>query len=333
MRFAFFLNYPAFVFFKVPALWADWACAMQLLLLLAADAGCPPVWKATIIQLKTLVFDGLILPDSLRDNIKWKLEDFKLVKLLGQGGYGKVYLAQEVQSNSIVAIKAIPKAKTEKEKIQREIKNQQLLRGQTNVLQIYGTFQDNDNVYLILEYSLGGSLRQLMKATGKFSAKRSAGIIFEVTNAIIACHSRNILHRDIKPDNLLLGATNEIKLADFGCSVLLDPPGSNRVSLFVGTASYGAPEILEEGGEHNKSFDAWPLGVLLFELLVGHRPFDERSSQDEEETDRRVKANKYSLPHDLDKEAKDLISKILVQDKDRISLEDILSHAFIVKNM
>lgn len=315
-------------------MWADWARAMQPLFWLAADTDCPDPWKEAVLKLKTVVFSaGELAPDQC-NNIEMQgkqLEDFQLIMLLGQGSFGKVFLAREVQSNYIVAIKAISKKKSNSDQVRREVDCHFKLRNLPNILHIYGEFSDEEYTYLILEYSLGGSLRQLMKATGKFSSGKSVKIILDVINAVQHFHSHNFLHRDIKPENLLLGPNNEIILADFGCSVLLDSTSSNRQSL-VGSANYGAPEILVEGREHNKPFDVWSLGVLLHELLVGHRPFDKGSSQRESETDRRVLAMDYILPDDLDGDAQDLIRKILCDVENRISLNDILAHPFITEN-
>ncbi len=142
------------------------------------------------------------------------------------------------------------------------------------------------------------------------------------------------MHRDIKPDNLLVGDNDdEIKIADFGCAFFGDNCKSRTCTI-----EYAAPEILE-GNEHGKTVDTFALGVLLYELLSGMRPFDCDSKQRdektwEEETMRNIKEGRIAYWHDIPNNAKDLIVKMLKKNpRDRISLEQIPKHSFIKNNI
>jgi serine/threonine protein kinase len=270
---------------------------------------------------------------------QWKEGDFEFENIIGEGISGKVYAAHETKfkSNSLVAIKALPKIDEKMNSmlsdIRDEIQIQYKLRGLEHVVQLYGIFSNNSYVYLILEYAPLGSLRQLMERTKKFSLGESAKIICHLVKTVMQLHEKDIIHRDLKPENLLIGADSKIKIADFGSSAKLDAIKKNRTS-FVGTPSYAAPEFLVGKREHNKPCDIWSLGVLLYEFLVGKRPFDQSLSQDTNITDEHVMKGVYQCPVDMDHKAKDLISKMLEKDvSKRISLEDILKHEFITTNI
>jgi serine/threonine protein kinase len=354
LRFNFLSNCPPCVFFKVPELWAVWADAMQTLLYLAGDqeSGAPDQWRETVWKLQELVMpkveppkfdieadldkiDNIICGEnsSATETLR-NIAHFKLCKVIGKGAFGAVYLAQDVRSNYIVAIKAISKKEANKNKIlYKEITCMHRCREQDNIIQLQGIFSNEKHVFLILEYCAGGSLRRTMKLTGRFTNKKSAQIVYKITHAIKHCHSNGVIHRDIKPENLLLGGDGHtIKLADFGCSVLLDPVSSNRESPNVGTPNYSAPEM--QGKDHNKPADVWSIGVLLFEFLVGYRPFDLTSSQNVTVTDAKVLEGKYQFPDDIDKDAKHLITSMLRKNvSERISLDGILDHVFIRNNI
>lgn len=262
---------------------------------------------------------------------QWSLADFEIGKPLGRGKFGRVYLAREVKSKYIVALKIIFKEQLKKhglfKQLQREMEIQSNLR-HPNVLRLYGWFHDDHRIVLILEYAHGGELyRQLQKST-YFSEEQAATYIASLTQALAYCHEKHVIHRDIKPENLLLDHEGRLKIADFGWSVQLKSESKRRT--MCGTLDYLAPEMVEEKA-HDYAVDNWTLGVLCYELLYGAPPFEAESQKD---TFRRIMKVDLSFPSTpvVSSEAKSLISQLLVKDSSkRLSLKEILKHPWVVK--
>ena len=168
---------------------------------------------------------------------KWKLTDFQIGRALGKGKFGRVYVAKEIRTGFVCALKVLDKkqlvdAKVEHQ-LRREIEIQSHLR-HINILRLYGFFWDQTRVYLILEYAAKGELYRTLQKAERFSEKKSAEYALAMASALDYCHKKNVIHRDIKPENLLLGLHGEIKIADFGWSV--HAPSSRRKTL-CGTCS------------------------------------------------------------------------------------------------
>ena len=163
---------------------------------------------------------------------KWKLTDFQIGRALGKGKFGRVYVAKEIRTGFVCALKVLDKkqlvdAKVEHQ-LRREIEIQSHLR-HINILRLYGFFWDQTRVYLILEYAAKGELYRTLQKAERFSEAKSAEYALAMASALDYCHKKNVIHRDIKPENLLLGLHGEIKIADFGWSV--HAPSSRRKTL------------------------------------------------------------------------------------------------------
>lgn len=196
-----------------------------------------------------------------------------------------------------------------------------------NILRLYGYFYDATRVYLILEFAAKGELYKELQKAGRFTEPRAANYIQQIAGALRYCHSKHVIHRDIKPENLLVGIKGDIKIADFGWSV--HAPTSRRTTL-CGTLDYLPPEMVE-GRDHDVSVDIWSLGVLTYEFLVGSPPFE---AQGHSETYRRIAKVDLRFPPHVSKDARDLISKLLVKEPTkRLSLDNVLIHPWIVKQL
>ncbi|XP_069740722.1 aurora kinase C-like isoform X2 [Narcine bancroftii] len=260
---------------------------------------------------------------------QWCLDDFDIGRPLGKGKFGNVYLARERQSRFILALKVLFKSQLEKagveHQLRREVEIQSHLR-HPNILRLFGYFHDVSKVYLILEYAPHGELYKQLQKCGKFDDGRSATYMSELADALLYCHSKKVIHRDIKPENLLLGVNGELKIADFGWSV--HAPGSRRSTL-CGTLDYLPPEMIE-GKMHDENVDLWSLGVLCYEFLVGHPPFE---AVDRQTTFRKISKVDLDFPSFLSEGAKDLISRLLKHNPNqRLALTGVLEHSWVVKN-
>jgi serine/threonine protein kinase len=261
-----------------------------------------------------------------RKERRWVITDFDIGKPLGHGKFGNVYLAREKKSKYIVAIKVLFKNQLSKagveHQLRREVEIQSHLR-HPNILRLYGYFYDHNRVYLILEFAKGGELYKELQDCGRFTEAKAATYILSLADALKYCHSKHVIHRDIKPENLLIGLRGELKIADFGWSV--HAPSSRRKTM-CGTLDYLPPEMIEEK-EHNETVDIWSLGVLLYEFLVGHPPFEAKTHH---ETYRRIIKVQIEWPSHITPDARDLISKLLVYDSTkRLSLDGVMQHKWI----
>lgn len=264
--------------------------------------------------------------DAAKSGKRWCLDDFEIGKPLGRGKFGSVYLAREKATKYIVAVKVLQKSQLEKagveHQLRREIEIQSHLRHK-HILRMYGYFWDAKRIYLILEFSPGGELYKKLTSKGRFSEAKSARYIADLSRALHYCHKKHVIHRDIKPENLLIGAQGEIKIADFGWSV--HAPSSRRNTL-CGTLDYLPPEMVE-GREHDEMVDVWSLGVLLYEFLVGSPPFE---AEGHTATYRKISRVELEFPPGVEKDARDLISKLLKKDPNkRLSLDNVAAHPWM----
>lgn len=251
------------------------------------------------------------------------IEDFEVGRPLGKGKFGNVYLARERTSRFVVALKVLFKSQIEKEgvehQLRREIEIQAHLR-HPNVLRLYNYFHDRKRVYLILEYAPRGELYKELQRCRRLDEPRSATLMEELADALLYCHAKKVIHRDIKPENLLLGLKGELKIADFGWSV--HAPSLRRKTM-CGTLDYLPPEMVE-GRTHDEKVDLWCLGVLCYELLVGHPPFESTSHA---ETYRRITKVDLHFPPTVPEGARDLIGRLLRHSPpERLPLRGVLQH-------
>eukprot|EP00696_Hemimastix_kukwesjijk_P018141 gnl/Hemi2/695_TR253_c0_g1_i1.p1 gnl/Hemi2/695_TR253_c0_g1~~gnl/Hemi2/695_TR253_c0_g1_i1.p1 ORF type:complete len:446 (+),score=117.91 gnl/Hemi2/695_TR253_c0_g1_i1:97-1434(+) len=259
---------------------------------------------------------------------KFCLDDFDIGKPLGKGKFGRVYVAREKSTHAIVALKVLFKKQLTESgvevQLRREIEIQTNLI-HANIVRLYGYFHDTKRVFLILEYCPYGELYKHLQQAHTFSEIKSACYIKQVTQALQHCHSKHVMHRDLKLENILVGKDGELKLSDFGWSV----HSHSRRMTYCGTLDYLPPEIVE-GRPYDHTVDLWSLGVLCFEFLNGTPPFETDSK---EATHRRICAVEIHWPNTFSSLARDFISKLLVKDpRGRMSLEAALTHAWVTQN-
>uniref|UniRef100_J3LT50 Aurora kinase n=1 Tax=Oryza brachyantha TaxID=4533 RepID=J3LT50_ORYBR len=237
---------------------------------------------------------------------EWSMQDFEIGKYIGEGKFGKVYLAREKQSGYVVALKVIFKAKLEKYRfhahLRREIEIQHGL-DHPNVLRLFAWFHDDERVVLVLEYAARGELYKLLRTVRRFSERTAATYVASLAGALAYCHKKQVIHRDIKPENLLLDVEGRLKIADFGWAVR----SNTKRHTLCGTIDYLAPEMIEKKA-HDHAVDNWTLGILCYEFLYGSPPFE---AAEQDDTLRRIVKVDLSFPTTpyVSADAKDLISK------------------------
>ena len=262
-----------------------------------------------------------------------KISDFTILKELGSGSFGRVYLVTHKKTKVQYAIKAIDKRnktnQEEKPYFRREVEVMYKIH-HPNVVKLYGHFEDKNYCYFLMEYISKGNIYGLIPQDKKkrLNAQVVASLMKGVISAVYFLHNMNppIIHRDIKPENVLLSEKMEAKLTDFGWSNYMEE--DQKRTTVCGTPIYLAPEIIKEKG-HDEKVDIWCIGVLLFELITGSVPFQ---GNDIDTLKNNILKLKISWPRDINTDAKNLISKILKLDPyARLPLSDMLQHPFFTK--
>lgn len=199
-----------------------------------------------------------------------------------------------------------------------------------NIIRLYETFEDDQNVYLVMELCEGGELFDRIITEGTFSEKAAAAYVRQILSALFYLHNRGVCHRDIKPENFLLGSKHpdaQLKLIDFGLSARFSNNGFMRSKS--GTPYYVAPEVL--AGKYTEKCDIWSVGVLTYILLCGYPPFNGRTDKDILAQVRRGYV-KFPEPEwlDISENAKNFVQQLLdFNPNNRLSAEAALEHAWI----
>ncbi|CAO1368652.1 unnamed protein product [Diamesa tonsa] len=215
--------------------------------------------------------EGIIERKKINEEFREvKLTDLRVIATLGVGGFGRVELVQiQADSSRSFALKQMKKAQIVETRQQQHIMSEKEIMGEANcdfVVKLFKTFKDRKYLYMLMESCLGGELWTILRDRGHFDDSTTRFYTACVVEAFDYLHSRNIIYRDLKPENLLLDVSGYVKLVDFGFAKKLQ--NGRKTWTFCGTPEYVAPEVILNRG-HDISADYWSLGVLMFELLTG----------------------------------------------------------------
>uniref|UniRef100_A0A5F8GA19 Ribosomal protein S6 kinase n=1 Tax=Monodelphis domestica TaxID=13616 RepID=A0A5F8GA19_MONDO len=275
------------------------------------------------------------------------IENFELLKVLGTGAYGKVFLVRKISGHDagkLYAMKVlkkatiVQKAKTaEHTKTERQVLEH--IRLSPFLVTLHYAFQTETKLHLILDYINGGELFTHLSQRERFTENEVQIFIGEIVLALEHLHKLGIIYRDIKLENILLDNNGHVVLTDFGLSKEFLADETERAYSFCGTIEYMAPDIVRGGDAgHDKAVDWWSLGVLMYELLTGASPFTvdgEKNSQ--AEISRRILKSEPPYPPEMSALAKDIIQHLLVKDpKKRLGCgprdaDEIKEHPFFQK--
>lgn len=259
--------------------------------------------------------------------------NFRPIQILGKGSFGEVFLVEKKDTGQFFAMKILMKNK---------IMGQNLIRyaiTERNVMScvrhpfivaLRYSFQTSNKLYLILDYCPGGSLSSFLKREKRFSEDRAKLYLSEILLALEELHKRDIIYRDLKPDNVVIDSEGHAMLTDFGLSKegVLE---KDSAKSFCGSVAYLAPEMLKRMG-HGKAVDWYLLGALLYEMLIGYPPF---YSNNRSELFYNIKKGKLRVPTTLSSECKNLLRDLLQKDPNKRlgTVEDaaeIKKHEFFI---
>lgn len=263
---------------------------------------------------------------NLNGQSKVDISHFDLLKVLGTGAYGKVFLVKKrcgVDEGKLYAMKVLKKAS-----IVQKLKTAEHTRTERQVLEavrecpflvtLHYAFQTDSKLHLILDYVAGGELFTHLYQREHFYENEVRIYIAEIILALEQLHKLGIIYRDIKLENILLDAEGHIVLTDFGLSKEFCG-GESRAYSFCGTIEYMAPEVVRSGSQgHDIAVDWWSVGVLTYELLTGASPFTvEGEKNTQQEITKRIVRCSYPVPTEVSPEVQDFIKKLLVKDPRR----------------
>ena len=260
------------------------------------------------------------------------IENYKIIKELGQGTYSKVFLAEEILIKNLVSIKVISKVKIKSEYEQLRYNSEVAIMKKSYhpfLIKLFEELEDVNNKYLVMEYCPNGTLYELIQKNGKLEENIAKKYFIQLVSVIDYLHNNlYISHRDLKPQNILLDQYNNIRLIDFGLSKSFSED-DNDFSTKCGSPAYIAPEIAK-GQKYSKIADIWSCGVILFYLVTGKLPFEESNLSSLYD---QILFKDLNYPNYLSNSLKDLL-KIMFQRKpeNRATIEQIKKHNWIIES-
>uniref|UniRef100_A0A673SQS1 non-specific serine/threonine protein kinase n=2 Tax=Suricata suricatta TaxID=37032 RepID=A0A673SQS1_SURSU len=265
-----------------------------------------------------------------------KMKGYMMGSTLGEGSYAKVKSAYSERLKLNMAVKIIDRRKAPTDFLGKFLPREIEILPRLNhrfIVKTYEIFETSDGrVYIVMELAVQGDLLQFIKTRGALPQDDARDKFHQLSSAIKYCHDLNIVHRDLKLENVLLDESFNIKLSDFGFSKRCLRDGSGRLTLsktFCGSAAYAAPEVLEAVPYQPKVCDIWSLGVILYIMVCGAMPYDASNIK---RMLRLQKEHRVHFPRSshLTGECKDLLYRMLQPDvRQRLNIDEVLGHLWL----
>ncbi|XP_048122864.1 LOW QUALITY PROTEIN: MAP/microtubule affinity-regulating kinase 4 [Alosa alosa] len=253
--------------------------------------------------------------------------NYRLLKTIGKGNFAKVKLARHILTGREVAIKIIDKTQLNPTSLQKLFREVRIMKGlhHPNIVKLFEVIETEKTLYLIMEYASGGEVFDYLVSHGRMKEIEARAKFRQIVSAVHYCHQKNIVHRDLKAENLLLDADANIKIADFGFSNEFTL--GNKLDTFCGSPPYAAPELFQGKKYDGPEVDIWSLGVILYTLVSGSLPFD---GQNLKELRERVLRGKYRVPFYMSTDCEGILRRFLVLNPTkRCTLEQIMKDKWI----
>jgi len=250
-------------------------------------------------------------------------------KLLGQGSFGTVRLAHHKITGHKVAVKSYEKARfKDSAQVKRCWSEIELMKSlnHIHIVRLFEVFETNKRIHLVMEAASGSNLCAYVKSRKRLPESEAIRILYHLTIAIEYLHNNDIVHRDVKLENVLFDSNRVIKLVDFGFSVRSQ---DKKLRVFCGTPSYMAPEIVRRKEYHGFPVDVWSLGVLFYAMLVGRFPFTAKTYP---ELYKKIARGVFSIPDHISNSARDAIRKMLTLNPTmRLTIAQVRTHPVLAE--
>uniref|UniRef100_A0A8D2KXF7 MAP/microtubule affinity-regulating kinase 3 n=1 Tax=Varanus komodoensis TaxID=61221 RepID=A0A8D2KXF7_VARKO len=253
--------------------------------------------------------------------------NYRLLKTIGKGNFAKVKLARHILTGREVAIKIIDKTQLNPTSLQKLFREVRIMKGlnHPNIVKLFEVIETEKTLYLVMEYASAGEVFDYLVSHGRMKEKEARAKFRQIVSAVHYCHEKNIVHRDLKAENLLLDADANIKIADFGFSNEFTL--GSKLDTFCGSPPYAAPELFQGKKYDGPEVDIWSLGVILYTLVSGSLPFD---GQNLKELRERVLRGKYRVPFYMSTDCENILRRFLVLNPTkRCTLEQIMKDKWI----
>ncbi|MCH8035329.1 MAG: serine/threonine protein kinase [Bacteroidetes bacterium] len=212
-----------------------------------------------------------------------QIRDYKIIKKIGEGGMGTVYLASDTMLEREVAIKVLNPLLTKDSQFTDRFRHEAKVQASLihpNIVTLYNYFREGDNYCMVMEYVEGVTLKQLITNTGPLPEQKVLWVLNQILEAVGFAHKKGIIHRDIKPSNILLTGDNTVKILDFGIAKILQDKGLTKTGTKMGTIYYMSPEQVKAVKDIDHRTDIYSIGVTLYEMLSGRIPFNVDTDSD-----------------------------------------------------
>ncbi|XP_072937034.1 rho-associated protein kinase 2 [Epargyreus clarus] len=313
-------------------------CLLDTVTALVSDCDHPAIRRMKNVEAYTGRYEDFA---SEIVNLRMKAADFDLIKVIGRGAFGEVQLVRYKSTRQVYAMKLLSKVEMIKRSDSTFFWEERHIMAHANsewILKLHFAFQDHKYLYMVMDYMPGGDLVSLM-SNYDIPEKWAKFYTMEIVLALDVIHGMGFVHRDVKPDNMLIDKYGHLKLADFGTCMRMGPDGLVRASNAVGTPDYISPEVLQSQngeGAYGRECDWWAVGIFLYEMLIGDPPFyaDSLVGTYGKIMDHR---NSLQFPDDVEisKEAKILIRGLLTDRTKRLgknSVDEIKQHPFFIND-
>ncbi|XP_033928060.1 LOW QUALITY PROTEIN: MAP/microtubule affinity-regulating kinase 4 [Melopsittacus undulatus] len=253
--------------------------------------------------------------------------NYRLLRTIGKGNFAKVKLARHILTGREVAIKIIDKTQLNPTSLQKLFREVRIMKGlnHPNIVKLFEVIETEKTLYLVMEYASAGEVFDYLVSHGRMKEKEARAKFRQIVSAVHYCHQKNIVHRDLKAENLLLDAEANIKIADFGFSNEFRL--GSKLDTFCGSPPYAAPELFQGKKYDGPEVDIWSLGVILYTLVSGSLPFDGHNLKELRE---RVLRGKYRVPFYMSTDCENILRRFLVLNPaKRCTLEQIMKDKWI----
>lgn len=270
------------------------------------------------------------------DSAVLKIRGYTIGVILGEGSYAKVRSAFSERLNCRVAVKIIDRRKAPKDFLQKFLPREMeilAIMNHPSIVKTYEIFETSvGKVYSVMELGAQGDLLEFIKRRGPMPEDVARKLFHQLASAVKYCHDLDIVHRDLKCENILLDKEFNIKLSDFGFARHIGRDDSGTLVLsktFCGSAAYAAPEVLQGIPYEPKVYDIWSLGVILFIMVSGSMPYDDSNIKKMLHLQKQQNINFPRFKH-LSSDCKDIIYRMLQPDvSKRLTVDHILNHSWL----